>query len=209
MSNIIQAIQTLETEILILETENNKVNSQITNLTTDNNILFETINKSLESVEFIENVANQERKTIRSKIEKMITDALRLVYNDTYSIEFDYSVKRNKTSVKILLVKQTSQGIVKREMGGFGGGVADTIALPLKLLVLLASNTSDKILVVDEPGKHLDGARVDKFFMFLNQLIDKLGIQLIICSHHSSIKDYATNINFVDINKKDNCSIIT
>jgi hypothetical protein len=65
-------------------------------------------------------------------------------------------MKRNKTSVDIYLTKHTKLGDIVRKQGGFGGGVSDVISLPLKLLVLLALQTNDKILIADEPGKHMD-----------------------------------------------------
>ncbi len=196
-------ISDLDKEILVIETEDNKVQSQIDTLEKDNTNLFEKINKSLEAVEFIENVANQERSAIKSKIEKLITDALKIVYNSNYSIEFDYSVKRNKTSVDILLHKKTQKGVIIREMGGYGGGVADTISVPLKLLVLLACKTSDRILILDEPGKHIDDDKIEFFFGFLKEMIEKLGLQVIMCSHHDCAEKFATNVNYVSTDENE------
>jgi len=189
----------LSRDILVIETENAQINKQVDKLKQENVTLFDHTNKSVEAVSFIETVAAQERTSIKSKIEKIITEALAAVYGDEYSIEFQYTLKRNRTSVDILLTKQTPLGQLQRDMDGYGGGVADTICLPLKLLVMVASQSCDKVLIADEPGKHLDVNRVEKFFEFLKELSDKLGVQLIVNSHHPCAVDYADVVQEISI----------
>ena len=151
------------------------------------------IDARVEAINFIEGVASQERIAVKEKVEKLITDCLHEVYDDSYSVEFDYGVKGNKTSVEISMVRRCADGmVVKRQIDGFGGGVADTIALPLKLIVLLNDGECDKVLVTDEPGKHLDTTRVAKFAKFVQTISHKLGVQIIMSSHWEVMK-YASD----------------
>ena len=110
-------------------------------------------------------------------------------------------MKRNKTSVDIYLTKHTQLGDIVRKQGGFGGGVSDVISLPLKLLVLLALQTNDKILIADEPGKHMD-ERVDKFGYFLKNVCDKLGVQMIVLTHHESLSEFGNSVYMVQMQNK-------
>lgn len=206
MSAISDRVSALDKRCIVLETENNLIETQIKELTERNSSLFDRINMSVESIDFIEHMAKQERLGIKGKIEKVITKALVSIYGDEYSVEFDYSMKRMRTNVNVFLVKKSSGGDIRREMGGFGGGVADTISLPLKLLVLIASKSSDKILVADEPGKHLDANRVERFFEFLKQLSDKMNIQMIVNSHHTVATDYADVVYEVSIFDNVSCA---
>jgi len=82
-------------------------------------------------------------------------------------------------------VRKCSDGlVVRRGLEGIGGGVGDSISLPLKLVVLLNDISFDKVLIIDEPGKHLDVDRVPKFAKFLREISKRLGVQIIMSSHH-------------------------
>lgn len=152
----------------------------------------------MQAIDFIQKSANHERSLIKDKVESVITDALKEIYGNEYSIMFDYSMKRNKTSVDIYLTKHTKLGDIVRKQGGFGGGVSDVISLPLKLLVLLALQTNDKILIADQPGKHMD-QRVDKFGYFLKNVCDKLGVQMIILTHHACLSQFGNSVYHVSM----------
>lgn len=199
----------LRQKYVVKKAENEKLESEIERLNQRNSLLFNDIDNGLKAIELIESVASFERSAIKSKIESVVSNALSLIYGDEHRIEIDYSLKRNRTCVDISYLKNTNSGEVKRAMGGFGGGVADTMSLPLKLLILLSSNVSDRILVADEPGKHIDVNRIEKFGEFLHELSSKLGIQLIICTHHEALKDYADNVYAVSITKDTNVSSVS
>ena len=158
------------------------------------------IDARVEAINFIEGVASQERIAVKEKVEKLITDCLHEVYDDSYSVEFDYGVKGNKTSVEISMVRRCADGmVVKRQIDGFGGGVADTIALPLKLIVLLNDGECDKVLVTDEPGKHLDTTRVAKFAKFVQTISHKLGVQIIMSSHWDVMAKYSDAVYKIEL----------
>ena len=96
------------------------------------------------------------------------------------------------------MVRKCADGmVVKRQIDGFGGGVADTMALPLKLIVLLNDGEFDKVLITDEPGKHLDKERVVKFAEFLKEVSHRLGVQIIMSSHWDAMKDAADTVHRV------------
>lgn len=158
------------------------------------------IDVRVKAINFIEGVASQEREAVKERVEKLITECLHEVYDDSYSVEFDYGVRNNKTSVEISMVRKCADGmVVKRQIDGFGGGVADTIALPLKLIVLMNDDQFDKVLVTDEPGKHLDTSRVAKFAKFIQTVSHKLGVQIIMSSHWEVMKDASDTVHRVTL----------
>ena len=163
--------------------------------------LIHNIDVRVQTIDFIEAVASNERNSVKEKVEKLITSCLHEVYDDSYSVEFDYGMKNSKTSVDIYIVRKCDDGmIVKRTIDGIGGGVADTVSLPLKLIVLMNDSDCDKVLFVDEPGKHLDTTRVQNFAKFLKIISEKLGVQIVMSSHHECMNDYADNIHKVTLN---------
>ena len=194
-------ISELEKQFILQKNNNEQLNKRITVLEQEVEQHKENLRLGIEAINFIEKAANHQRSLIKDKIESVITDALKEIYGDEYEITFDYTMKRNKTSVDIYLTKHTKLGDIVRKQGGFGGGVSDVISLPLKLLVLLALQTNDKILIADEPGKHMD-QRVDKFGYFLRNICDKLGVQLIVLTHHQCLSEFANSVYEVSMQNK-------
>lgn len=188
-------IRHLQDDFLLLSNERRRLLEEQDRLESDRNATLHNIDVRMQAIDFIEGVAETERKAVKERVESLVTECLHEVYGDSYSVEFDYGVKGNRTSVEISIVRKCDDGIcVKREIDGIGGGVADTVSLPLKLIVLLNDGEFDRVLVADEPGKHLDTTRVLKFAKLLRDISHRLGIQIIMSSHHAIMKDYADTV---------------
>ena len=186
-------IDNMSKQLIISKNKNELLQSKIKELQKQIQVSKQNLRLGMQAIDFIQKCANHERSIVKDKVQSVITDALKEIYGNQYSIKFDYSMKRNKTSVDIYLTKHTQIGDIIRKQDGFGGGVSDVISLPLKLLVLLALKDNAKILIADEPGKHMD-QRIDKFGYFLKAVSDKLGIQLIILTHHASLAQFADSV---------------
>lgn len=196
-------IRLLEDNKLVLETENGKISKRLLEYEKENENLFKLMGNSVKSVEFIESVALNEREAIKKKIEGMISEILGGVYGKEYAIEFEYGIKNNRTSVEVYTVKDLGTHKVKRTIEGSGGGVADAISLPLKLLVLLSSPNVSRVLIADEPGKHMDVVRFKSFVELLRVFSDRLSVQVIMSTHHVGLMEelvnYADRVNLVEI----------
>lgn len=145
---------------------------------------------SSEALDFLEEVANSRRGSMKGRIESVLTEALQLVYGPARSIELNYSMKNNRSNLAIELVKQTKAGEVRRILNGTGAGlgVSDTASVPLRLLVLLGSNKCDRVCILDECYKHVNIERVPLVVQFLKVLTERLGIQIILLSHHQQLR---------------------
>ena len=201
MNELRNKIRNLQDKFYLLKKDRERQIKKLTELEKEREDTIHNIDVRVEAINFIEGVAAQERISVKERVEKLITDCLHEVYDDSYSVEFDYGVKGNKTSVEINIVRKCNDGmIIKRGIDGIGGGVADTVSLPLKLIVLMNDNEFDKVLVTDEPGKHLDTTRIVKFAKFIQTISHQLGVQIIMSSHHAIMDDYADTIHKVTLN---------
>lgn len=147
-----------------------------------------------EAAKFLEELANARRGAMKGKIEVVVSEALRFIYGNTYRVALSYGVKNNRSSLDIEMVRDTPAGEVRRDMGGFGGGVADTISVPLRLMVLVGSRQTDKVCVLDECWKHFDPGRIELVGQFLRMLSEKLGMQVIFCTHHLPLQQFADRV---------------
>lgn len=198
MNELNNRIREIQNQFYLLKKDRERQIKKLNELEKEREDTIHNIDVRVDTINFIESVAAQERISVKEKVEKLITDCLHEVYDDSYSVEFDYGVKGNKTSVEINIVRKCNDGmIVKRGIDGIGGGVADTVSLPLKLIVLMNDDEFDKVLVTDEPGKHLDTIRIVKFAKFIQTISHQLGVQIIMSSHHAIMDDYADTIHRV------------
>ena len=150
-----------------------------------------------EALTFLENIANFNRDSSKNKLENIITEAVKIIYGEEYSVSFAYSVKNNRSCLEIFLLKTTKDGDVKRNMDGFGGGMSDTISVPLRLMILLSS-TENRVCILDEPYKHVDLERIELVAKFIREISDKLNLQIIMFSHHEIMQDYANTVYAID-----------
>lgn len=195
LSKLKSKLSSFKEEVVVLETENKVTRTNIKELEDENKILTCRIELSVAAVQLVEKVAYNRRSTVKLKLEGLVTDCIKTVFGDNYSIDLEYAIKNNRTSVQILAEKTIKEGVVRRKVTeGFGGGVSDVVSLPLKLLVLMANPKVSKVLFADECGKHIDEIRIERFASFLNQISKKLPVQIILCTHHQQIDTYADRV---------------
>lgn len=184
-------LQRRQEELQRKQNENALMNRQVEEALDELERTAEKLRVNQEGLQFLEWFANSRRGAMKGKIESVITNALKLIYGPDYRVMLDYSMKNNRSSMTIDLVKATPQGDVRRDMAGFGGGVADTISVPMRLMVILGSRQTDRVCVLDECFKHIDPERVDLVGEFIRVLSDDLQFQVILCSHHELLQSRA------------------
>ena len=191
MQEVYDELERRQKELARRQAENNLLNRQIDDCEQKILALAEKMQTSQEALSFIGDLANSRRGTMKGKIESVISEAVQLIYGKSYRVELSYSVKNNRSCLEIEMVRDIAEGEVRRDMVGFGGGMSDTISVPLRLMVLLGSKQTDRVCVLDECWKHMDLERIELVGKFLRLLTDKLGMQIIMCSHHERLRDFA------------------
>ena len=201
MTQVRQVLEDRKKELARKQAENDLLNRQMSEMEKKILGLVNDLEVGQEALSFLTELANTRRGTMKGKIETVVTEALRLIYGDTYRVELTYGMKNNRSSLEIEMVRETPAGEVRRDMGGFGGGVADTISVPLRLMVLVGSKQTEKVCILDECWKHIDVGRIDLVGQFLRTLAEKLGMQVIFCTHHQALRDYADKV--YDVSEKE------
>ena len=92
-------IRELEDQFLIKKSLFEEKKLKISNLEKKVNDILNDISIDVETINFIEDVASTNRKSVKEKVESLINNALHQVYGDSYGIEFIYGISGNKTSV--------------------------------------------------------------------------------------------------------------
>jgi DNA repair exonuclease SbcCD ATPase subunit len=189
-----QAIKSRRAALAKLQAENDLVKSQSDAFAEKIGELSKLLGTGQEALQFLEDVANSRRSALKAQIEAVVTEALQIVYGPELKVELTYDVKAGRSYVDVQIVKSTPAGDVKRTMEGIGGGVSDTVSVPLRLLVLLASKQTDRVCLLDEAYKHVDLERVERAAEFVAEIARRLGIQVVMCSHHEAMLDAADTV---------------
>ncbi len=191
--DIYQALTDRQTELARKQTENKLLDRQAREAEDRMIQAAEEMQVSTEALEFLEEIANSRRGAMKGRIEAVLTEALCLVYGPGRKVELAYSVKGNRSHLAFELVKDTPAGEVRRNIDGTGCGlgVSDTVCVPLRLLVMLGSKQTDRVCVLDECYKHVNPEKVPLVSEFLKTLCERLGVQIILLSHHELIREDA------------------
>lgn len=145
---------------------------------------------ALKAREVINIVAKETEQQLEMRITNIVTMALAAVFPDPYEFKLVFSERRNQTEADLLLVRN---GEELSPVDGAGGGVLDVVSFALRIAVLLMSGYR-RVIILDEPFRHLSADLQSKASEMMKMLSDKLGIQFIMVSHEEGIIDCADNI---------------
>lgn len=145
---------------------------------------------ALKAREIINIVAKDTQQQLEMRITNIVTMALAAVFPDPYQFKLVFSERRNQTEADLLLVRD---GEEISPVDGAGGGVLDVVSFALRIAVLLMSDYR-RVIILDEPFRHLSADLQPKASEMMKMLSDKLGIQFIMVSHEEGIIDCADNI---------------
>ena len=194
MSTAQQTLDARKKELSRKQSENSLLSRQITTMEERILTLVESLGIARESLDFLQELANGRRGAAKGRIESVVSEALRLIYGSSYKVELTYGFKNNRSSLEIEMVRDTPAGEVRRDLNGYGGGVADTISVPMRLMVLVGSKKTDRVCVLDECWKHMDANRIELVGKFVRALSEQLGMQVIFCTHHAPLEAFADQV---------------
>lgn len=162
----------------------------ITTLTEQLEVAENRYNNALKAREIITTVAKDTQQQLEIRITNIVTMALAAVFPDPYQFVLRFTERRNQTEADLLLVRD---GEEVSPIDATGGGVLDVVSFALRVAILLMSNYR-RIIILDEPFRHLSEDLQPKASEMMKMLSDKLGIQFIMVSHEDGIIGSADNV---------------
>lgn len=110
-----------------------------------------------------------------------MTRALEDIFDDNYEFKIDFECKRGRTEARLLF---TRGGKDFDPVGATGGGVVDVASLALRVACLVLERPRRaRLLVLDEPLKHLSSAHRQRARAMLESLAAQLGVQILFVTH--------------------------
>lgn len=153
----------------------------------DSDIDLERCKKAVVDVQqastFVTTFINYTNKDMLAKISTLVQSSLQQVFGASYTFRCDSVIRRNQVELDMYVGKNGVERKISED--GYSGGVADLIALILRVLVwtFTRENRGMPIFVVDEPGRNVDIDNQRKLAALINSLSKKLNIQFINITH--------------------------
>lgn len=132
------------------------------------------------------------REQSKTSMERLVTNALDIVFPGDLTFNIEMQEKGNKTDAE-LYVSSTYGGehIVKSEpQESRGGGIVDIISLALRVALLETSTPKlTGTLILDEPAKHVSQEYSQNVAEFLNMVVNSFQRQIIMVTHNNYLSD--------------------
>ena len=154
------------------------------------------------SLDMLRAYALLREQVLKTKIDSIVTRGLQVIFGGNYASKLDFGISRGQAVIIPKVVKKI--GNVEFEAtikDANGGGIANVCAVIYQMLILsLVRPRQRQVLFLDEPFKNVSMANIDAAGEFLKVLNEKLGIQIVIITHHRQTQEIADRTYEFSIN---------
>ena len=159
----------------------------------------ERLGSYLETAKSIILVTAQELQSrIKFSIEDVVNNALSAVFGDAYEFVIRFEPKGGRTSASLILM---SGGRELDPLRSNGGGLVDILTFALRVAIIIISR-APRVLVLDEPFKHVSADLRPAAYEMLGKLTKKTGIQIIACTHDPELTEVADRVITVSLDDR-------
>jgi DNA repair exonuclease SbcCD ATPase subunit len=123
---------------------------------------------------------------ILDEVEANLTHAIREILGQDRVVTTQREVKNNRLQIHFQIQNQGNEDEIEDIMTGQGGSVCNILSVGLRLIALsqLPEQNHRPFLVLDEQDCWLKPALIPKFMHLINEIADRLNLQLLVISHH-------------------------
>lgn len=159
----------------------------------------------LDKTAMLLNTLGEERQMeAQSKIEELVTRGLQAIFEPDISLVISTSVKGKSTSTEFLIRTEGEKPFETSVMDARGGGLVAVTAFLLRVTVLLLTQPEGKrFLLIDESFAHLSKEYLHPVGMFLRELVDETGVQIVLITHQEELEEHASStVRFTQVDGK-------
>lgn len=148
---------------------------------------------------FFEVVTEAAQETARLQTENMVTYVLQSVLGSSYAFRVELGTMRSRPDATFKVVTPTPPASLETDpVEGKGGGVADVLALALRILLLEAARPAiGSPLLLDEPAKNLSEDYDPQLAKFLASVCADCGRQIFMVTHKPGLAQAAEKVYYV------------
>lgn len=119
------------------------------------------------------------------KFEDLLTRGVRQIFNKQYTVSIEFSASGNTLHADFFMTLPDGKKVNLAK--GEGGGMRDLVSVLQRILyIILEPSHPARIIFFDEQLKALDVGRTPSAFIFVKELCQELGIQVVFITHAAS-----------------------
>jgi len=177
-----------------------KINEALTNrrqlmsdLSDSNDSLGQTevlIQENLEQRDIARKAAGLVQDNLAAKLSGIVTKAISTVFEEPIEFVVQFVERRGVSECDLSLkIGEDYYDILNEQ----GGGVADVCSMCLQMAFIMMSQVN-RVLVIDEPARHMDVVAQERFVAVLKQLCQELKFTIIMVTHSQAFSDNADKV---------------
>lgn len=132
----------------------------------------------------LEQYSEESQSQLLDRVRMLVSRGLQVIFGDEYEFEIEVSQKRKQVAADF---KIRIGGAERDPLQSHGGGLVNVVAFVLRLVVVALTPGLSRTVVLDEPFAQLSAGYLESVGLFLREVCDATGIQLIIVSHEPEI----------------------
>lgn len=148
------------------------------------------IQENLEQREIARKAAGLVQDNLAAKLSGIVTKAISTVFEEPIEFVVQFVERRGVSECDLSLkIGEDYYDILNEQ----GGGVADVCSMCLQMAFIMMSQVK-RVLVIDEPARHMDVVAQERFIAVLKQLCQELKFTIIMVTHSQAFSDNADKV---------------
>jgi len=186
------------------ESEKKFLQNELQNWETKQDNYFQNLEHLETARSIIQKASKATQIYLQTHVSTIVTNALKAVFqDDAYEFKINFVNRRNSTECDLILLKDEKE---YKPLESCGYGVADIVALALRIVYWKLHSNLRNTLIWDEPCRNCSLDLHPLISLMLQQLSKSLNLQMIIVTHSKSLSQNADKV--FSVKKINNKSII-
>ena len=145
-----------------------------------------------QCIEVFRTVANDRRKALKARLEKLLSYGLRVVFEESLELEVEY--KKWGASDRVYLNVRDAN--VMTELTHYrGGGLVEIVSILIRLLILAMYKPNQRrFFMADEPFGGVSEDHLAALSKLLRELAEKLDMQMVVVTHSPGLYEFADKV---------------
>ena len=142
-----------------------------------------------QAAALLRSISSDRASDLAARVSDLVTRGLRTVFEDD-AVEFRVTTRtlRGQSAVEFALV---TDGVERPVLDHHGGGVAEVVAFVLRVVVVLLTPGTRRVLILDEPFARVSVDYRPRLASFVRDLVESTGLQLIVVTHDDALPEVA------------------
>lgn len=143
------------------------------------------VRDSISAQTIIQQTAKLVQEAAHRQFATIVTRCIAAVYKEPYEFRIEFVRKRGRTEAKLQFYRD---GELFNPLLESGGGVVDVAAFALRLATILLSRPKlRRVMILDEPFKHVDKSHIGRVAALLHSLVEELDFQFLVVTHQRKL----------------------